>query len=114
RMCDPGLTSFEPEALGNLVQGMDFHSFYFHSDLSQSGRPIHTTLLNPRVHLLGEDAACIAYTRLTQSLSVSVNGQSRASSARCQETRVWHRAQREQGWVNVHFHCSKDHAKMLH
>ncbi|XP_015423691.1 PREDICTED: calcium/calmodulin-dependent protein kinase type II subunit beta [Myotis davidii] len=26
KICDPGLTSFEPEALGNLVEGMDFHS----------------------------------------------------------------------------------------
>lgn len=37
RICDPGLTSFEPEALGNLVEGMDFHKFYFenreHPDL---------------------------------------------------------------------------------
>lgn len=23
------MTSFEPEALGNLVEGMDFHRFYF-------------------------------------------------------------------------------------
>lgn len=29
RICDPGLTSFEPESLGNLVEGMDFHKFYF-------------------------------------------------------------------------------------
>lgn len=29
RICDPGLTSFEPETLGNLVEGMDFHKFYF-------------------------------------------------------------------------------------
>ena len=29
KICDPGLTSFEPEALGNLVEGMDFQRFYF-------------------------------------------------------------------------------------
>uniref|UniRef100_A0A8C8EIE5 calcium/calmodulin-dependent protein kinase n=1 Tax=Oncorhynchus tshawytscha TaxID=74940 RepID=A0A8C8EIE5_ONCTS len=29
KICDPCLTSFEPEALGNLVEGMDFHRFYF-------------------------------------------------------------------------------------
>lgn len=29
KICDPGLTAFEPEALGNLVEGMDFHRFYF-------------------------------------------------------------------------------------
>lgn len=29
KICDPHLTAFEPEALGNLVEGMDFHKFYF-------------------------------------------------------------------------------------
>ncbi|PIO35417.1 hypothetical protein AB205_0136650 [Aquarana catesbeiana] len=29
KICDPGLTTFEPEALGNLVEGIDFHRFYF-------------------------------------------------------------------------------------
>ncbi|TDG97865.1 hypothetical protein EPR50_G00212230 [Perca flavescens] len=67
RICDPGLTSFEPEALGNLVEGMDFHKFYFENLLSKNSKPVHTTLLNPHVHLIGEDAACIAYIRLTQS-----------------------------------------------
>lgn len=28
-LVDPHLTSFEPEALGNLIVGMDFHKFYF-------------------------------------------------------------------------------------
>ncbi|KAI1887085.1 hypothetical protein AGOR_G00202490 [Albula goreensis] len=67
RICDPGLTSFEPEALGNLVEGMDFHKFYFENLLSKNSKPVHTTILNPHVHLIGEDAACIAYIRLTQS-----------------------------------------------
>ncbi|MCI4388088.1 hypothetical protein PGIGA_G00081480 [Pangasianodon gigas] len=66
KICDPGLTSFEPEALGNLVEGMDFHRFYFENLLSKNSKPIHTTILNPHVHLIGEDAACIAYIRLTQ------------------------------------------------
>lgn len=29
-------------------------------------KAINTTILNPHVHLLGDDAACIAYVRLTQ------------------------------------------------
>ena len=29
KMCDPSVTAFEPEALGNLVEGLDFHRFYF-------------------------------------------------------------------------------------
>ncbi|XP_022599061.1 calcium/calmodulin-dependent protein kinase type II delta chain-like isoform X6 [Seriola lalandi dorsalis] len=100
RICDPGLTSFEPEALGNLVEGMDFHKFYFENLLSKNSKPVHTTLLNPHVHLIGEDAACIAYIRLTQF--VDSTGLPRSSQS--EETRVWHR--RDGKWLNVHFHCS--------
>ncbi|KAE8292029.1 Calcium/calmodulin-dependent protein kinase type II subunit beta [Larimichthys crocea] len=52
KICDPGLTSFEPEALGNLVEGMDFHRFYFENLLAKNSKPIHTTILNPHVHLI--------------------------------------------------------------
>ncbi|XP_037403001.1 calcium/calmodulin-dependent protein kinase type II subunit beta isoform X7 [Pygocentrus nattereri] len=100
KICDPGLTSFEPEALGNLVEGMDFHRFYFENLLSKNSKPIHTTILNPHVHLIGEDAACIAYIRLTQF----VDSQGRPRSSQSEETRVWHR--RDSKWQNVHFHCS--------
>ncbi|XP_039212360.1 calcium/calmodulin-dependent protein kinase type II subunit beta isoform X9 [Crotalus tigris] len=100
KICDPGLTSFEPEALGNLVEGMDFHRFYFENLLSKNNKPIHTTILNPHVHVIGEDAACIAYIRLTQY----IDGQSRPRTCQSEETRVWHR--RDGKWQNVHFHCS--------
>ncbi|XP_051771586.1 calcium/calmodulin-dependent protein kinase (CaM kinase) II gamma 1 isoform X11 [Ctenopharyngodon idella] len=100
RICDPGLTSFEPEALGNLVEGMDFHKFYFEHLLSKNNKPVHTTILNPHVHLIGEDAACIAYIRLTQY----IDSQGRPRSCQSEETRVWHR--RDSKWLNVHFHCS--------
>ncbi|XP_061083632.1 calcium/calmodulin-dependent protein kinase type II subunit gamma isoform X4 [Conger conger] len=100
RICDPGLTSFEPEALGNLVEGMDFHKFYFENLLSKNSKPVHTTILNPHVHLIGEDAACIAYIRLTQF----IDSQGRPRSSQSEETRVWHR--RDAKWLNVHFHCS--------
>lgn len=33
---------------------------------NSSCKAVNTTILNPHVHLLGEDAACIAYVRLTQ------------------------------------------------
>lgn len=72
---------------------MDFHKFYFdngkclvqsprggrgrrqppqktnpngYSVLGKNCKAINTTILNPHVHLLGEDSACIAYVRLTQ------------------------------------------------
>ncbi|ETE70752.1 Calcium/calmodulin-dependent protein kinase type II subunit delta [Ophiophagus hannah] len=79
KICDPGLTSFEPEALGNLVEGMDFHRFYFEN---------------------GDDAACIAYIRLTQYL----DGSGMPKTMQSEETRVWHR--RDGKWQNVHFHRS--------
>ncbi|XP_056112261.1 calcium/calmodulin-dependent protein kinase type II delta chain isoform X14 [Rhinichthys klamathensis goyatoka] len=100
RICDPGLTSFEPEALGNLVEGMDFHKFYFENLLSKNSKPVHTTILNPHVHLIGEDAACIAYIRLTQY----IDSQGQPRSSQSEETRVWHR--RDAKWLNIHFHCS--------
>uniref|UniRef100_A0A672NXL3 calcium/calmodulin-dependent protein kinase n=1 Tax=Sinocyclocheilus grahami TaxID=75366 RepID=A0A672NXL3_SINGR len=100
KMCDPGLTSFEPEALGNLVEGTDFHRFYFENSLSKGHKPIHTILLNPHVHLIGEDAACIAYIRLTQYMDVN----NMPHTMQSEETRVWHR--RDGKWQNIHFHRS--------
>ncbi|XP_048092804.1 calcium/calmodulin-dependent protein kinase type II delta 1 chain isoform X2 [Alosa alosa] len=100
KICDPGLTSFEPEALGNLVEGTDFHRFYFENALSKGHKPIHTILLNPHVHLIGEDAACVAYIRLTQYMDA--NGMPRTMQS--EETRVWHR--RDSKWQNIHFHRS--------
>ncbi|XP_048378866.2 calcium/calmodulin-dependent protein kinase type II subunit beta isoform X8 [Stegostoma tigrinum] len=107
KICDPGLTSFEPEALGNLVEGMDFHRFYFENLLSKNSKPIHTTILNPHVHLIGDDAACIAYIRLTQYIDI----QGRPRTTQSEETRVWHR--RDSKWQNVHFHCSGSPAAPL-
>ncbi|XP_056265348.1 calcium/calmodulin-dependent protein kinase type II delta 2 chain isoform X2 [Pseudoliparis swirei] len=100
KICDPGLTSFEPEALGNLVEGHDFHRFYFENALSKGNKPVHTILLNPHVHLIGENAACVAYIRLTQYLDTS--GMPRTMQS--EETRVWHR--RDGKWQNIHFHRS--------
>ncbi|XP_070773102.1 calcium/calmodulin-dependent protein kinase type II delta 2 chain isoform X8 [Enoplosus armatus] len=100
KICDPGLTSFEPEALGNLVEGHDFHRFYFENALSKGNKPVHTILLNPHVHLIGENAACIAYIRLTQYM----DGSGLPRTMQSEETRVWHR--RDGKWQNIHFHRS--------
>ncbi|XP_067010995.1 calcium/calmodulin-dependent protein kinase type II alpha chain isoform X3 [Anabrus simplex] len=100
KLCDPHLTAFEPEALGNLVEGLDFHKFYFDNVLGKNCKAINTTILNPHVHLLGDDAACIAYVRLTQFM----DKQGQAHTQQSEETRVWHK--RENKWQNVHFHRS--------
>ncbi|XP_048513361.1 calcium/calmodulin-dependent protein kinase type II alpha chain isoform X20 [Athalia rosae] len=100
KICDPHLTSFEPEALGNLVEGMEFHKFYFDNVLGKVSKAVNTTILNPHVHLLGEDAACIAYVRLTQYM----DKQGVAHTHQSEESRVWHK--RDNKWQNVHFHRS--------
>ncbi|XP_005750316.1 calcium/calmodulin-dependent protein kinase type II subunit alpha-like, partial [Pundamilia nyererei] len=100
KMCDPAVTAFEPEALGNLVEGLDFHRFYFENLWSKNSKPVHTTILNPHIHLVGDEAACIAYVRVTQY--IDSNGTPR--TAQSEETRVWHR--RDGKWQIVHFHRS--------
>ncbi|XP_029695552.1 calcium/calmodulin-dependent protein kinase type II delta 1 chain isoform X3 [Takifugu rubripes] len=100
KICDPGLTSFEPEAMGNLVEGTDFHRFYFENALSRTKLPVHTILLNPHVHLIGDEAACIAYVRLTQY----IDSDGKPRTVQSEETRIWHR--RDSKWQNIHFHRS--------
>ncbi|XP_077401296.1 calcium/calmodulin-dependent protein kinase type II delta chain-like [Vanacampus margaritifer] len=97
-MCDPGLTSFEPESLGVLVNGMEFHA-YLMQNVEIKGFP-HTIVVDPHVHMMGEDAACIAYVRLTQS----IGRDTRAITTRAEETRIWHR--RNGTWRHIHFHRS--------
>ncbi|XP_045036198.1 calcium/calmodulin-dependent protein kinase type II alpha chain isoform X6 [Daphnia magna] len=100
KICDPHVTSFEPEALGNLVEGLEFHKFFFDNLLGKNCKSINTLILNPHIHLMGEDAACIAYVRLTQFM----DKQGQAHTQQNEETRVWYR--RDGKWLNVHFHRS--------
>jgi len=101
KLCDPNITAFEPEALGNLVEGIEFHRFYFDnfSALSKS-KTASVTILNPQVHLLGDDAASIGYIKVTQTL----DKQGVPTTSQSEETRIWQR--RDGRWVNVHFHRS--------
>jgi calcium/calmodulin-dependent protein kinase (CaM kinase) II len=96
-LCDPALTAFEPEAPGQLVEGLPFHRFYF--DLGGIRGRHQTTLCSPRVRLLG-DVAVVAYVRLVQRVGPDGAALTVASA----ETRVW---QRHDGrWRHVHFHRS--------
>uniref|UniRef100_A0A5S6R3B7 Calcium/calmodulin-dependent protein kinase type II n=1 Tax=Trichuris muris TaxID=70415 RepID=A0A5S6R3B7_TRIMR len=102
KMCDPAMTCFEPEGLGNIIEGMDFHKFYFdHRETLLPAKMVSkTTLLSPHVHVISDDAACIAYIRLTQYLDKNKVAQSQQT----EETRVWCR--REGRWLCIHFHRS--------
>jgi calcium/calmodulin-dependent protein kinase (CaM kinase) II len=96
-MCDPTLTAFEPESKGQLVEGLDFHSFYFNRKRPKG--EYQTTMCTPKVRFMG-DVAVIAYVRLNQR--VGADGLPITSAV--EETRVW---QRQDGkWKHVHFHRS--------
>ena len=61
QLCDVTLTAFEPEACGHLIEGMEFHRFYF--DLKQPNTSHQTTLVQPHVRMLGEDVGVVAKRR---------------------------------------------------
>jgi calcium/calmodulin-dependent protein kinase (CaM kinase) II len=96
-LCDPSLTAFEPEARGQLVEGLSFHQFYF--QLGDTRGRVNTTMNAPRVRMMGE-VAVVTYVRLIQR--VAVDGTPVTDGF--EETRIWQR----QGahWKHVHFHRS--------
>lgn len=99
QLCDPSLTAFEPEACGHLVEGMDFHRFYFDLERNED-IPVQTTLVQPHVRLVGEAIGIVCYNRLTQSV-----GQDGKPVSTCtEETRVWQ--QQDGEWKHIHFHRS--------
>jgi calcium/calmodulin-dependent protein kinase (CaM kinase) II len=96
-LCDPSLSAFEPEARGHLVEGMDFHRFYF--GLGKPSGPRTTTMASPHVRVIG-DVAVVSYVRLVQKLDAAGEPVTVAG----EETRVWHR--HSGGWRHIHFHRS--------
>ena len=96
-LCDSSLTAFEPEALGNLVEGLGFHETYFGTPSTGKRK---SSVRAPHVRLLG-DTAVVAYVRLVQNTTST--GQH--STTAFEETRIWHKTRT--GWKHVHFHRSK-------
>jgi len=97
QLCAPDLTCLEPEALGQVVAGLDFHKFYF--DLKKPGATPQNTMCGTNVRIMGE-AAVLAYLRLTQYL----DAQGVPHSREMEETRVWQKIGGT--WKHVHFHRS--------
>lgn len=98
-LCDPSLTAFEPEGEGHRVVGMEFHRFYF--AMQSTARAQQSTISNPHVRVLGNDAALVTYVRLMQRVEKESG---RATTTAFEETRLW---QRQNGaWKHVHFHRS--------
>lgn len=97
-LCDDGLTCFEPESAGHLVEGLEFHKFYF--DLGGHLGPHSDSIVNPKIWPIGSDGAVIAYVRLVQSTNPNGSPLIKAYG----ETRVWKRVDGE--WKHLHFHRS--------
>ncbi|MFO0966602.1 MAG: DUF4440 domain-containing protein [Gemmataceae bacterium] len=95
-LCDPTLSAFEPEARGQLVEGLDFHHFYF--KLGGAQGVFQTTMARPHVRVMG-DAAVVSYVRLNQR-----QGPNGAVTSVMEETRVWQKLNGQ--WKHVHFHRS--------
>jgi UMP-CMP kinase len=99
RLVDPSVTCFEDETRGSLVEGLDFHKFYFDKRAAAEGRrgPVTTSASTqlvasrPMVRAMGK-AAVINYTRTLPS------GES------FEESRVWQLI--DGHWRLVHFHRS--------
>ena len=96
-LCDPSISAFEPESAGHLVEGMEFHRFYFERGGVQG--PYNVTIVSPHVRLLG-DTGIVSCVRLVQRLDPTGN----PIVTQSQETRVWHRS--DDQWRHVHFHRS--------
>ncbi|MEM7476303.1 MAG: DUF4440 domain-containing protein [Planctomycetota bacterium] len=101
RLCSKDLTCFEPEAVGNLIHGLDFHKFYF--DIAQAKDPenpeeaVQTTIASPFVRVSGS-SAIVCYLRVIQK------GNPPQTFA-FEETRIWE-CQEDNTWKHVHFHRS--------
>lgn len=95
-LCDPTITAFEPETRGHLVEGLDFHGFYF--DQPGGSPPFNVTMASPHVRMLSDDAAVLSYVRLVQRLDEA----GKPVTLKCQETRVWQRIAGQ--WRHVHLH----------
>lgn len=92
------MTAFEPEANGHLVEGLDFHKFYFALAATDAKAPISVSpmshMCSPKVTLMagGQSAIC-TYIRLIQKPGTPLSAPPSAKSKKPQ------RAQGG-GWFN--------------
>lgn len=94
------LTSFEPEAKGHRIDGLPFHEFFLSKPL-RPGSTARSEIINFHARPLGDSAAVVCYTRITQKHDDS--GAFRLAHA--DETRVF---VKDAGrWRQAHFHRSE-------
>lgn len=97
------MTCFEPEAVGYLVVGRDFHEFYYLNG-DKSTRKIQFTIQNPSVRFIGDGkVAIIAYVKIMQIFDIKTQTFKSTSN---EETRVWNYEESSGKWLLVHVHRS--------
>lgn len=96
--CDESLLTFSTDSGKQLLTGLDFHQFSLNNTPASEAENI--TMVNPQVTMLGDNAACVCYVRLNQTISKT----GAQYTTEFKETRVW---QRKGGvWKCVHVHTS--------
>ncbi|KDO19474.1 hypothetical protein SPRG_14657 [Saprolegnia parasitica CBS 223.65] len=99
-LCDDNISAIEPQSMGHVVEGMQFHEFYFKNQ-GRGGLGVasvcQANVVDAHVKLLG-DTAIVSFANVIQSAS--------EPSVVYMETRVWHRSATTGAWKNVHFHRS--------
>ena len=98
-LCDESISCFEPEALGQVVEGLAFHKFYFDLPASATKPAKQSTIASPHFRVMGT-CAVVSYVRVVQKL----DGNGVPISTAAMETRVWEK--QDAGWKHVHFHRS--------
>mmetsp|Transcript_12085 Transcript_12085/g.13859 ORF Transcript_12085/g.13859 Transcript_12085/m.13859 type:complete len:143 (-) Transcript_12085:44-472(-) len=108
QLCSVDMTCFEPESSGMLIEGIEFHKYYFdlYNGSSTKTKPssfnrYNISMSNPHVRFLAgsSDVAVISYVRVDQLM----DGENPITKT-MSETRIWE--MRDGKLVNVHFHKS--------
>ena len=96
-LCDTSLTCFEEEANGYLIQGLDFHKFYFDTSKSKSDAKNKSTIIDSNIRVMGK-SALISYIRERKDIATG-------TIDKFKETRIWELI--NGNWKHVHFHRNK-------
>lgn len=99
---DAALTAFEPEAHGALVEGLDFHKFYFDNCPAAAAGTVQSSIASPKIQLLGKKHALVTYTRVVQRMGADGVPRENATN----ESRVFGCDGEDGAWKCLHFHRS--------
>lgn len=86
----------------STISSSNVHLLPLSNQTNRASPKQYSLMLNPSVYLLGDEAASIAYTKLSQSLDLASG---HLNVEQSEETRVWHRKDGNK-WSCVHLHRS--------